>query len=165
MWVCICYSVEPPALPGVETQIKTLSSGKLHPCQGWQVALCHPISCWPQVFFFSPNVFALFSKSDWGSRGSLSWFPLIWNAHTQAHARTHFILTSIPGGEKSTLGCARFRLWGAQSFLQYHNGLIVQAFFNPNGRSAGQLKAHLEQPPQTLNPNPTAALLEPSLFS
>ena len=73
------------------------------------------------------------------------------------HAHTSF----SPGGEKSTLVDARFRLQGALRFLHQDNGLIVQACLSP---VAGQLKAHLKQPPQTLNPNTTAALLEPGLF-
>lgn len=49
----------------------------------------------------------------------------------------HFILTRVPGGEKSILVRARFRLQGALRFLREHNGLIVQACFSPvAGRQA-----------------------------
>lgn len=59
-----CHSAEPPALPGEDTQNKTLPPGKLHLCHAPKKALCRPVPYWLWIFFFSPNAFALFWKSD-----------------------------------------------------------------------------------------------------
>lgn len=157
-----------------DTGGETLPPGKLHPCQGWKSVLCQPASRWPQISSFSPNAFSLFPQSDRGWRGVYvtpalaSSAPKCPHAHryVHTHVHTHSCMNShahtslSPGAQ----GGARVRLRGVLGFLCHDNGLIVQACLR-QWKAGGQLQAHLEQPPPTLNPNTTAALLEPGLFS
>lgn len=163
-----------PCLPLGDTGGKTLPPGKLPPCQAWKSLLCQPASCWPQISFFSPNAFSLLPESDRGWRGFHVMPALASSApkrphafrlvHTHVHAHSsrtvmhtlhcHQVPRRVPG-----LGCEES--WD----LSVTTMTWLCRPVSGSGSLAGQVQAHLKQPPPTLNPNTAAALLEPGLFS